>query len=111
MRAASFARRCALATAVPVMLLLPRLAQACSVCSAGREDSQSGFIVGSILLSVLPPAFVGSVALWVRHRVRKLDAEEAAGLLRLPERSRAAGLRPGALAWHASVPASSPPRG
>jgi hypothetical protein len=104
-------RRLALAATAAATLLLPRLAEACAVCSAGREDSQSGFVVGSILLSVLPPSFVGCVALWVRHRVRKLAAEEAAGILRLPERTHAAAPRPGGPAWPASVPASFPPQG
>ncbi len=111
MKEAPSVRPFALAAAAAVTLLLPRLAEACAVCSAGQQDNQGGFVAGSILLSVLPPSFVGCVAVWVRHRVRKLSSEEAAGIPRLPERTHAAAPRPGGLAWPASVPASLPPRG
>ncbi|HVP31050.1 MAG TPA: hypothetical protein VMW35_18025 [Myxococcota bacterium] len=71
------------------VLLVPRLAAACAVCGAGRDDkSQYAFLIGSIVLSVLPPAFVGGLVLYVVRRARRIAAEEAAGVIRIAERPR-----------------------
>lgn len=80
------ARGLAVAT-VAALAAAPRVASACAVCSAGRDDkTQGAFLFGSIFLSVLPPAVVGGIAWWIWRRARQIAAEEAAGVIRLPER-------------------------
>jgi hypothetical protein len=57
-----------------VLLAAPRLALACAVCSAGREDDANrAFLWTTIFLSVLPLSmFAGfGVFLWTRVRARK----------------------------------------
>ena len=56
-----------------VAFAAPRLALACSVCSAGREDDANrAFIITTIFLSVTPLAmFAGfGIFLYRRHRQR-----------------------------------------
>jgi hypothetical protein len=68
LRAAAAALLCAAALAAP------RLALACSVCSAGREDeAQKAFLLTTVFLSVLPlSVFAGfGIWLWRRHRIRE----------------------------------------
>lgn len=66
--------RTALAALVCLVALgAPRLALACSVCSAGREDDTNrAFIITTIFLSVTPLAmFAGfGIFLYRRHRQR-----------------------------------------
>jgi hypothetical protein len=70
---------------VLVAALAPEVAQACSVCTGGDDESVSAaFLAGTILLSVLPLAWIGGVAFWLVRRARRLRAEEAAGVIRLP---------------------------
>lgn len=65
---------------LPALLLVaPRLAAACPVCRPGDGDpAQLGFLMGTIFLSLLPLALVGGAVLWLRHRIRRLAAEESA---------------------------------
>ncbi len=57
------------------VLLVPELAQACSVCFSGQDQSRTAFIVTTAFLSVLPLAFIAGMALWIRSRARALEAK------------------------------------
>jgi len=65
----------------------PGLARACAVCGGGANDqTQVGFLAGTLLLSILPLALIGGIALWIRGRARRIAAEQAASLIQLPDR-------------------------
>ena len=71
-------RHAALAVA---LLLAPRLALACPVCTGGqKEEVGRAFLVGSLFLSALPLAAIGAAVWWLRRRARALDAPRAAAL-------------------------------
>lgn len=56
--------------------LAPRIALACSVCTAGRDDeTQTAFRLSTLFLSVLPLSMFGGFALfvWRRHRSRERE--------------------------------------
>ena len=56
----------------------PEIAQACSVCSAGRaEASRVAFIGTTIFLSVLPLTVIGLGVLWLRRRLREMEAADS----------------------------------
>jgi hypothetical protein len=73
--------------AVALAPLAPRAADACAVCMSGRDDdTQRAFLLGTILLSTLPLALIGGLALWLRRRARAAAARDAAEREdRLPE--------------------------
>jgi cbb3-type cytochrome oxidase subunit 3 len=72
------------------VLAAPSAARACAVCTGQDSAStQLGFLMGTIFLSVLPLVLLGGLLLFIRARVRKRAAEEAAGVIRLPERADA----------------------
>lgn len=74
MRAA--ARRAAGLALVGASLLLPRIAAACAVCSAGRDDeTRLAFLLTTLFLSVLPLAVVGGAVWWLVRRSRQLARE------------------------------------
>jgi hypothetical protein len=74
------------ATLGALVVCSPGLARACAVCGGGANDqTQAGFLAGTLLLSILPLALIGGIALWIRRRAR-LMAEEATGGIRLPDR-------------------------
>jgi hypothetical protein len=56
------------------VLLAPELAQACSVCFSGQDQSRTAFIVTTAFLSILPLAFIAGMALWIRSHARALEA-------------------------------------
>ena len=56
-----------------VIALLPGAAEACSVCYGGLEESRTAFIVTTALLAGLPLAMIGSLAFWIRSRVRAME--------------------------------------
>lgn len=62
--------------AVAAVLLAPALAQACSVCFSGQDQSRTAFIATTAFLSILPLAFIGGVALWIRSLARALEARQ-----------------------------------
>jgi hypothetical protein len=66
----------AVATAlVLVLLLIPGLSEACSVCMGGREDeTRMAFEWMTLFMTVTPLALVGSVLWWLRRRFRELEA-------------------------------------
>ena len=52
------------------ILALPRISQACAVCSAGREDdTRTAFIVSTVGMTLLPLILVGAVGWWLRRRI------------------------------------------
>lgn len=69
-----------LASVTVVLLgLAPGLAQACAVCSAGRnEENQLAFIITTAFMSVLPLLLIGGLIFWLRGRFRALDEERSA---------------------------------
>jgi hypothetical protein len=72
-------RGLALAAFTALVAALPRAAEACAVCLSGREDdNQRAFLAGTILLSTLPVALVGSLVWYIRRRAREIAAREAA---------------------------------
>ncbi len=67
------------------VVVAPFAAQACPVCTGADDESvNAAFLAGTILLSVLPLIWIGGVAWWLVRRARRLQAEEAAGVIRLP---------------------------
>jgi len=64
------------AVVVAALLLAPRAALACAVCTGGQKDDVSrAMLVGSLFLSVLPLVAVGAVVWWLRRRARAIAAE------------------------------------
>jgi hypothetical protein len=56
-----------------VLAALPRASEACAVCMSGREDDTNrAFLIGTILLSVLPLALIGGIAWWIRRRASEV---------------------------------------
>ena len=67
-------RRGAACAVAALVVQAPRVAAACAVCSAGREDeTRFAFLLTTILLSVLPPLAVGGTVWWLVRRARALD--------------------------------------
>ena len=70
-----------LASRAPGLVLLifvgaPRWAEACAVCSAGREDeTRTAFIVTTAGMTALPFVLVGGMVWYVRRRF--IEAEKA----------------------------------
>lgn len=65
-----------LATAV---VFGPGIAQACAVCTAGREDENANaFIAMTALMTVMPFLVVGGIVFWLVRKARQMAAEEAA---------------------------------
>jgi hypothetical protein len=72
-------RRPAFLAGIAAVLAAPRPAAACAMCVAAAVDKASGsLLAGSLLLSILPLAMLGGMILWIRRRVRQIDAAEAA---------------------------------
>ena len=67
--------------AVCMLLATPRLAEACAVCSAGREDAtRTAFIIGTAFMTALPMVLVGGMVWWIRKKT--LEAQEVEALTR-----------------------------
>ena len=70
-----------------LLVAAPRIASACAVCSSGRDDeTQQAFLAGTIFLSLLPPTAIGIVVFVLWRRAKRIEAEEAAGVVRLADR-------------------------
>ena len=61
--------------ALATMLVLPRIAPACSVCFSGRDETRTAYVLTTVLLSLLPPGLIGGFLLWMRARSRALERE------------------------------------
>jgi hypothetical protein len=58
----------------------PRVAEACSVCTAGRdEENQLAFLLSTIGMSLMPLIAIGTLVFVLWRRIQKLEAETAAG--------------------------------
>ena len=60
------------------MVVSPSIAEACSVCTAGRdEENAAAFLMTTIFMSILPLLALGTLLYVLRRRFRKLEAESA----------------------------------
>ena len=64
-------------SAVAVLVVWsPEISQACSVCSAGREDeNRLAFILTTAFLTFLPLGMIGGFVWYLRRRHLQLEAE------------------------------------
>jgi len=71
--------------AVAALLLAPALALACDSCGGPNNDYPTKWAYEwmSMVLSLLPLAFIGAVIGFIVYRVRKAEQEESAQLARL----------------------------
>ena len=71
--------------ALALLVATPLDATACPSCLAAQDSQvQMAFLSATAFLSLLPLSLIGALFLWLRRRARQLDAEEAAGVIRLP---------------------------
>jgi len=49
---------------------VPSPALACSVCFWGKSNSMVAYVGTAVLLSLLPLALLGGIAVWIRRQVR-----------------------------------------
>ena len=65
------------AAAVAWMVVhFPAIANACSVCSAGRdEENQTAFLLSTLFMSLLPLIAIGTLVYILWRRIQKLEAE------------------------------------
>ena len=53
----------------------PSIAQACSVCTAGRdEENQLAFLLSTIGMSLMPLIAIGTLVFVLWRRIKKLEA-------------------------------------
>lgn len=58
-----------------VVELLPRTAEACAVCTAGREDeTNQAFLISTVFLSLLPLAGLGTLLFVLWRRIQALES-------------------------------------
>lgn len=64
--------RVALLFVLGVLLAFPETADACAVCSSGREEaSRTAFIIGTAFMTTLPFVLVGGLIWWIRKKSRE----------------------------------------
>ena len=89
-----------------VVVQSPRVAEACAVCTAGRdEENQAAFLWSTLFMSLLPLIAIGTLVFVIRRRYLKLEAETAARALE--NDSQAVSRAPACGSASASVPASA----
>ena len=71
-----FSRVLISAAAVVLLLGTPSALHACPVCFDPNDESRIAFLATAIFLTLLPLGMVSSAVLWVRRRVRRMEAEE-----------------------------------
>ncbi len=58
------------------VLSLPSVVEACSVCTAGRdEENAAAFLLTTIFMSILPLAALGTLIFVIWRRIQKLENE------------------------------------
>lgn len=62
---------------VVAVLALPDAAHACAVCFDSSDENRQAFLLTTAFLTLLPLGMVGGAGLWVRHRLRERDGEDA----------------------------------
>lgn len=63
------------------LVAAPRMALACAVCSAGRDDeSNAAFLISTIFMSVLPLAALGTFVFVLWRRFQKLEQTAATSI-------------------------------
>jgi hypothetical protein len=71
--------------AAALAIAAPLDASACPSCLAAQDsDVQAAFLAATAFMTFLPLGLIGGLVYWLRRRLRQLDAEEAAGVIRLP---------------------------
>ena len=62
-----------------VIVQIPRAAEACAVCSAGRdEENAAAFLISTIFMSLLPLIAIGSIVYGLWRRIQKFESEKEA---------------------------------
>lgn len=75
-RSGRLARCFASIVALGIVVAAPRLADACAVCTSGRDDeSNTAFLISTIFLSLLPLAALGTLVFVLWRRIRALETE------------------------------------
>jgi hypothetical protein len=59
-------------------LLAPRVSEACAVCSFRDDGSQKGYLIGTLFMTLLPFAVIGSIVWVIRRRLRRAAAAQPA---------------------------------
>ena len=54
-----------------LMLLVPQVLMACSVCFTGREGFMEAFYATTIMLILLPPLLLGSIGYYIYRGYKK----------------------------------------
>lgn len=62
-----------LGLSVLLLSMAPSLAAACPVCIEQRAAARGAYFNTTVLLSLLPLAFIGGIALYLRARLRAAD--------------------------------------
>lgn len=72
-----------------VLYMVPSVARACSVCTAGRdEENQAAFLLSTLFMSLLPLIVIGSVVFFLWRRIQKLEVDETERSQRVPPGGR-----------------------
>lgn len=73
-----------------LLLLAPRAAWACAVCSGQNDPAfDKALLEGTALLSLLPLALIGGIVWFLRRRAREIEAIAAARGAQEPPRRAA----------------------
>lgn len=68
-----------------LIVQLPTVAHACSVCTAGRdEENQTAFLLSTLFMSLLPLVTIGTLVYVLWRRFKKLEADTMAASLADP---------------------------
>ena len=60
------------------MVCFPKLAQACAVCTAGRDEENAfAFLMTTVFLSLMPLVAIGTLVWVLWRRIQKLESERA----------------------------------
>lgn len=76
------------------LVLAPALAQACAVCTAGRdEENAAAFLMTTIFMSLMPLVAIGTLIFVLWRRLQKLEAEREQRAAAAPPATAAAAVR------------------